>query len=248
MKKRVHVVTALSVAISLCVGSAMAWADTTTTTTSTTTTTTTSTQTQDSAKLASSYATFAGSATNAQALVNGLHSGTAVVLVTPATATTPATQVSFTPATHQLGYGNVNIALALAQSELKAAGITQPTVAQLEAALNGGTIAGATGPKQLPGVLTLRSEDKGWGSISKTLGLKLGAVLADAKTHGPVPDKADMTHGDKSEMADKDGKADKADHDAKADKVAKADRPDKVDRADKPEKPERPDKPERGGR
>ena len=241
MKHRAHVLTALSVAIGLCVGSSMALADTAPTTP-------TSIQTQEGTKLASSYVTLAGSAANAQALVNGLHSGSAIVLTTAATATTPASQVTFTPSTHQLGYGNVNIALSLAQAELKADGITQPTAAQLEAALNGGTVAGTSGPKQLPGILTLRSEDKGWGQISKTLGLKLGDVLAEAKTHGPVPDKADMAHGEKSEHADKADKSDKVAKADKVDKVEKADRPDKVDHPDKPEKPERPDKPERGGR
>ncbi|QNK03884.1 hypothetical protein H8F01_17170 [Dyella telluris] len=234
----------------LGVTSAAAWADTTsaTTTTATTATSTSAKGTQDSTRLTGSYTTFAGSTANAQALVTGLHSGSTVVLTTPATATTPASQVSFTPTTHQLGYGNVNIALSLAQAELKAAGITQPTAAQIAAALNGGAIAGPSGTKELTGVLTLRSEDKGWGQVSKTLGLKLGDVLADAKTHGPVPDKADMAHGEKSEMADKNDKADKSDKDDHADKVAKADRPDKAEHPDKPEKPERPDKPERGGR
>ncbi|RDI96773.1 hypothetical protein DVT68_20165 [Dyella solisilvae] len=233
MKKNVHVLTALSVAVGLCMGSSLVLADTAPTTQ------TAPTSGQESTKLATSYTTFAGSTSNSQALVTGLRNGSTVVLVTPATATTPAVQTTFTPATGHLGYGNVNIALSLAQAELTAAGITQPTAAQIEAALNGGTVAGPKGPVQLTGVLALRADGQGWGNIAKALGFKLGDIMSAAKAHGPVPDSADIAHGDKTE---------KANHADKADKVAKADRPDKPDHPDKPEKPERPDKPEHGGR
>ena len=242
MKKHVHVLTALSVAVGLCMGSSLVLADTAPTTQ------TAPTSGQESVKLANSYTDFAGSNGNAQALVNGLRSGSTIVLVTPATATTPAVQTSFTPSTGHLGYGNVNIALSLAQAELTAAGITQPTAAQIEAALNGGAVAGPKGPVQFTGVLALRAEGQGWGNIAKTLGFKLGDIMSATKAHGPVPDSADIAHGEK---------VDKASHADKADKVAKVDRPDKADRPDKPdhpdkpekpEKPERPDKPEHGGR
>jgi hypothetical protein len=242
MKKHVHVLTALSVAIGLCMGSSLVLADTAPTTQ------TAPTSGQESTKLAASYTTFAGSTANAQALVTGLRSGTAIVLVTPATATTPAVQTTFTPTTGQMGYGNVNISLALAQAELTAAGITQPTAAQLEAALNGGTVTGPNGPVQLTGVLALRADGQGWGNIAKALGFKLGEIMSAAKAHGPVPDSADIAHGEKTDKA---GHADKADKVAKADHPDKADRPDKPDHPDKPEKPEkpeRPDKPEHGGR
>jgi len=242
MKNRVHVLTALSFAIGLSMSSAWAMADTVPVTPAA------PTSGQESVKLANSYTAFAGSNGNAQALVNGLRSGSTIVLVTPATATTPAAQTSFTPSTGHLGYGNVNIALSLAQAELTAAGITQPTAAQIEAALNGGAVAGPKGPVQFTGVLALRAEGQGWGNIAKTLGFKLGDIMSATKAHGPVPDSADIAHGEK---------VDKASHADKADKVAKVDRPDKADRPDKPdhpdkpekpEKPERPDKPERGGR
>lgn len=242
MKKHVHVLTALSIAVGLCLGSSSVLADTAPTTQ------TAPTSGQEGVKLAGSYTTFAGSAGNSQALVTGLRSGSTIVLVTPATATTPAVQTTFTPATGQLGYGNVNIALSLAQAELNAAGITHPTTAQIEAALNGGTVAGPNGPVQLTGVLALRAEGQGWGNIAKTLGFKLGDVMSAAKAHGPVPDNADIAHGDKT---DKGNHADKADKVAKTDRPDKADRPDKPDHPDKPEKPEkpeRPDKPEHGGR
>lgn len=236
MKAYVHVLSALSVAIGLGIGCSQVLADTAPTTQ------TVPASGQESVKLATSYTAFAGSASNAQALVNGLRSGTAIVLVTPATVTTPAVQTTFTPSTHQLGYGNVNISLALAQAELKAAGITQPTAAQIEAALNGGSVAGPNGPVQLTGVLALRADGQGWGNIAKTLGFKLGDIMGATKAHGPVPSSADIAHGEKVNHADK------ADKVAKVDRPDKADRPDKPEHPDKPEKPERPDKPERGSR
>jgi len=60
-----------------------------------------------------------------------------------------------------MGFGNVNIALSLAQQELLQQGITEPTPAQLQAALTGGTLSTSTGPKTLTGVLTLRSQGMG---------------------------------------------------------------------------------------
>lgn len=236
MKRHLHVLSALSVAIGLCMSSSIVLAAEAPTTQATG---------QEGVKLANSYTTFAGSSVNAQALVDGLRSGTAVTLVTPATATSPAVQTTFTPSTGKLGYGNVNIALALAQADLSKAGITQPTSAQIAAALDGGAVVGPNGPVQLKGVLAMRADGQGWGNISKSLGLKLGDVESAAKALGPLPDSADFAHGQK---VDKANKADKAE---KAEKVAKADRPDKpdhLDKPEKPEKPERPDKPEHGGR
>lgn len=226
MKKHLLAFSVLSAAISLGIaGQAVMAADTPSA----------ATTTQESTRLATSYTGLAGSTGNAQALVDGLRGGTAIVLVTPATATSPAVQTPFTPATGKLGFGNVNIALSLAQAELTKAGITEPTAAQLQAALNGGAVTTATGTVQFPGVLALRAQDQGWGQIAKTLGLKVGDVVSAAKAKGPLPANSDMAHGDKSD---------------KADKAEKADKPDKADRPDKPEHPDkvdRPDKPEHGG-
>lgn len=239
MKKHVHALTALSMAVGLCAASPAVLANAAPVTPAA------PADGQQSTRLAASYTAFAGSSANAQALVTGLRSGTAILLVTPATATTPAMQTTITPSTGQLGYGNVNIALALAQAQLAAAGITQPSTAQIQAALNGGAVTGTKGPVQLTGVLALRAEGQGWGDIAKTLGFKLGDIMSAAKARGPVPDSADIAHGND---AGKSGHADKV---AKADHADKANRPDKPehpDKPEKPEKPERPDKPERGGR
>jgi hypothetical protein len=249
MKRHLLAVSVLSAAVAM--GLAGQTAAQTTTTTATTTTTTVETT-----RLTTSYTTLAGSADNAQALVNGLRGGSSIALVTPATATAPAVQTTFTPATGPMGWGNVNIALSLAQAELTKAGIANPTAADLQAALNGGTITTPTGSVQLSGVLALRASGEGWGQIANSLGFKLGEIMGQAKGRGPLPSSQDIAHGEKgqAQKADKLAKADKADKAEKAEKVEKFEKVEKVEKANRPDKPERPekaerpDKPERGGR
>src|SRR5262245_40756695 len=77
-------------------------------------------------KLVDQYSDFAGSKSNSEALVDGLRNGTQVKLSDGKTTTT------FTPPTGKMGNGNVHIALALAQEDLKKQGITNPTNAQLK--------------------------------------------------------------------------------------------------------------------
>ncbi|MGH8831327.1 MAG: hypothetical protein ACREXV_09555 [Polaromonas sp.] len=113
-----------------------------------------------------------------------------------------APAASFSPATSTMGYGNVNIALSLAQTALAKEGITNPTPAQLAAALNGGTITTAKGTVSMAGVLGQRSQGMGWGQIAKSMGVNLGSIVS-------------ASHSDKS------GK--KADRSSKTDSVAKAD-------------------------
>ncbi|MBU6477711.1 MAG: hypothetical protein KGQ32_07285 [Xanthomonadaceae bacterium] len=188
------------------------------------------TSSTESGKLASTYTTFAGSQTNSQALVDGLRNGTPITLetVTPpssagGTGTTTAT--TFQPATGKLGYGNVNIALALARDELAKAGITDPTAAEIQSVLNGGTVVLADGSTQnLQGVLTLRARGEGWGKIAHTLGFKLGDVVSASKT--------DHSHAG-------------ADHSQHGNDMAMANRPVHPDHPAHPDHPQRPDVPHR---
>jgi hypothetical protein len=134
-------------------------------------------------RLSDRYATFAGGETNATALVNGLRSGTAVSLT--ATVNGQSTTTTFTPATGAMGYGNVALALSLAQQDLAKAGITQPTPAEIQAALEGGSVTTGSGSTavvtQLTGVLALRTQGQGWGQIAQTLGVSLRPPMdADA--------------------------------------------------------------------
>jgi hypothetical protein len=84
-----------------------------------------------------------------------------------------------------MGHGNVYISLALAKQQLSAAGITQPTPEQLQAALTGGTVTTGTGPAAttttMDGILTMRSQNMGWGQIAQKLGYKLGPVISGMK-------------------------------------------------------------------
>ena len=116
-------------------------------------TTTTTATSKPATDLATTYSTFAGSDANATALVDGLRTGKSITLTSTSGTTSGST--TFTPATSQLGYGNVNIALALAKAELTKLGITDPTPAQLEAALNGGSVTTSTGTTALPGAFQM---------------------------------------------------------------------------------------------
>jgi len=153
-----------------------------------TTTTTTTTDGQAATRLSGSFATFAGSTTNAQALVDGLRNGTPVTLdeaTTNPDGTTSTSQITFQPATGQLGYGNVKIALSLAEASLAQAGITDPTAEELAAALNGGTLTLADGTTvDLQGVLAARAAGEGWGQIANAMGFKLGDVMRSPKAVG----------------------------------------------------------------
>ena len=134
-------------------------------------------------RLGDRFELFAGSEENGEALVKALHDGTAVTLTTTVNGET--TTVTFTPATAQLSFGNVSMALALAEEDLMKLGIAQPTAAEIQAALNGGSVTTGTGTTavttQLTGVLVLRNQGQGWGQIAQTLGVSLGSALRDAR-------------------------------------------------------------------
>lgn len=127
-------------------------------------------------RIASRFEILAGSPENAASLVNGLRSGGEITLAAP----DAATGVVFTPTTRPMGYGNITRALSLAQRQLAAQGIAEPTPAQLNAALNGGTLttvdsSGATRTVEMDGVLRLRSQGMGWGRIARQLPVSPGS-------------------------------------------------------------------------
>ena len=123
-------------------------------------------------QLIEKYDRFAGSDRNARELVEGLRNDSQVDLSKDGKTT------SFKPATDKMGYGNVDLALALAQASLAEHGIHKPTPEQIKAALNGGTVTTKSGQRvTLPGVLKLRASGMGWGRISQEHGFKLGEVM-----------------------------------------------------------------------
>lgn len=157
-----------------------AWAQTAPLTTNTKQATTAS-------RLAVQYSDFAGSRQNADALIKGLRDGTSITLTASAESMAPAApSAKFTPSTSKLGYGNINVALSLAKADLAKQGISNPTPAQLAAALNGGVISTAGGTVTLLGILAQRQAGSGWGTIANAMGVKLGSVVSAAKTNRPM--------------------------------------------------------------
>lgn len=124
-------------------------------------------------RLVSSFTPMAGSTENSISLVKGLRSGTPIVLTEPSAAGTTASTVTFTSPTRPMGYGNIRIALSLAQAQLANQGITQPTPEQLQGALVG-TGSGTT----QQGILQMRASGMGWGQIANSMGMKLGTVMS----------------------------------------------------------------------
>jgi hypothetical protein len=121
-------------------------------------------QAQSESQLTEKYAILAGSEANAKILVTGLRDGKDFKIGA----------TSFDPPTGKMGYGNVDIALALAQKGLPA----NPSPEQLKAAL--------IGTSAKPGVLAMRAEGQGWGQIAQSMGFKLGEVQRSAKAQERV--------------------------------------------------------------
>lgn len=116
---------------------------------------------------------------NAQALADGLRSGSEISLTTQAPDGSVST-ATFTPPTRPMGNGNVFISMSLAQQRLTAAGITQPTAQQIQAAMVGGPLV--PGGHPVDGVLQMRARGMGWGQIAHSLGVKLGHVVSGMKS------------------------------------------------------------------
>ena len=173
-------------------------------------------------RLAQEFTAFAGSEANASSLVNGLRNDTDVRLADGSGKT-----LTFASPTGKMGIGNVRIALSLAEASLRQQGITDPTPAQIEAALNGGSVTTPSGKTvQLSGVLQMRSDGKGWGQVAQTLGFKLGDVM-------------------RNERAERVAQNQRFEKPQNGERMERAERPEKPGRPQRPERPERPEKPER---
>ena len=170
-----------------------------------------STSTQPEVKLAAQYSALAGSQRNADSLITGLRDGRNILLVSdPAGPNPTAPSVTFTPATGKLGYGNINIALSLAKADLSRLGITNPTPAQLAAALNGGTVTTASGTVAMAGILAQRQSGQGWGQIANAMGVTLGSVVSKSKTDKAGKKDAPILKAEESRSASSPGKSDQA--------------------------------------
>lgn len=166
-------------------------------------------ETPSQTRLIGGFTAFAGSQDNARSLVTGLRQGSEITLTTPTsggqsgtgsvgTGIAPsAADATFTPPTRPMGYGNIRIALSLARTQLAQAGITQPTPAQIEAALMGGPLTNGSGATagtgtttlapELRGILQMRADGMGWGQIANSMGVKLGQVMSGRTPPPGVP-------------------------------------------------------------
>lgn len=166
------------VALALACASGAVWAQTASNAAPTVgTSPTPATASQPTDKLVSTFSDFSGSPDNAASLVNGLRTGTAITLSGPTGGSPGGEALTFSAPTRPMGYGNIRIALSLAQTQLASQGITNPTPAQLQGALVGSTDSTAT-----QGILQMRASGMGWGQIANSMGYKLGPVMSGKQT------------------------------------------------------------------
>jgi len=212
------------------------------------------------AQLVSRYTRLAGSEAAATTLVNDLRSGGAFIVSKPVTTTTTnpdGTTTTSTSTVQQtivnpngpMGWGEVNITLALAQALVDAG-----KAPDLQSALTGvaTTVTNPDGTQTTTtsgGLLQMRASGMGWGQIAKQSGFKLGALVSASHTDKA---KGGANHAAKDDKDDKQkpDHADKPEHAEKPEHPEKAERPAKPDRVEHPQKPDRPDlpqKPEHGG-
>lgn len=206
-------------------------------------------------RLSTTFEPLAGSEENARSLVTGLREGNEITLTT--TVDGEVTTRTFQPAVSGQGYGNVHLSLALAEEQLRQAGITTPTASQLEAALNGGSITVGTGAEaqtmELPGVLALRAEGQGWGQIARQLDVRLGDVASGARRNPRAAERAAERAGeragrDAAEALEPTGRPERLDRGQRPERADRPERPERPERLDRPARPERPVRPERAER
>ncbi|MGH8677005.1 MAG: hypothetical protein ACREUQ_01475, partial [Burkholderiales bacterium] len=134
----------------------------------------------DPARVINEALAFTGSRENAEALVDGLRAGSETVL-----RERDSTRVHFQPPTGPLGYGNVSIAMSLAQTSLSVQGVVEPSAQQVAAALVGGEIFLDGQSIPIEGALALRAQGLSWGEVAEALGFTLGDAVSVAGAENP---------------------------------------------------------------
>jgi hypothetical protein len=220
-------------------------------------------------RLADRYSTLAGSDTAAGELVGQLRSGgdfstTSEVTTTNADGTTTTSLVTTTVTNPNgpMGWGEVNLTLALAEALVESGAATD-----LQSALTGTSTTvtnadGTTTTTTTGGVLAMRADGMGWGEIAQELGFNLGTLIsagnrnaraAEAQAAGAGNAKAAgaaASQAARGQAARADRGAGRPDS-AGAGRPARPDigtRPQRPETPTRPERPERPQRPERGGR
>ncbi len=96
------------------------------------------TNSSDGSRLANQYSGWAGSRSNADAIINGLRSGSSITIVTT-DAERKVNLAGFTPPA-AMSDSQISSALGSAQRSLTRLGIQRPTAEQIQAALIGGEV------------------------------------------------------------------------------------------------------------
>lgn len=119
-------------------------------------------------RLIAEFGGWVGNRHDADQLITTLRSGRP---------TATAGAASREPATGALGYGEVRLALKLAQGALAQQGVAYPDAAQLQAALHGGVLRTAQGEQTLEGVLPQKAQGTGWATMAERYGLTTEDLL-----------------------------------------------------------------------
>lgn len=122
-------------------------------------------------RLIAEFGSWIGNPHDADQVVTTLRSGRP-------TATTGA--ASLEPATGPLGYGEVRLALKMAQGALAQQGVTAPNAAQLQAALHGGPLLTPQGEQMMDGVLPQKAQGTAWATMAGRYGLTTEDLLPPA--------------------------------------------------------------------
>ncbi|MFM2252032.1 MAG: hypothetical protein RJB68_369 [Pseudomonadota bacterium] len=122
-------------------------------------------------RLIAEFGSWIGNPHDADQVVTTLRSGRP-------TATTGA--ASLEPATGPLGYGEVRLALKLAQGALAQQGVTAPNASQLQAALHGGALLTPRGEQMMDGVLPQKAQGTAWATMAGRYGLTTEDLLPPA--------------------------------------------------------------------
>lgn len=161
---------------------------------------------QSSDALVERYTVLAGSRDDARTLVDGLRSSRDFRIG----------DTAFETPTPELGNGEVNVVLVLAEAKLARDNIVTPTPEQLRSALEP--------------ILVQRAGGSGWGDIAHGMGVRLGELMrADrARSEGRL---ARIERGEKPVE--------------RPEKARRPERPERPEKPQQPERPERPGRPGR---
>jgi hypothetical protein len=140
-------------------------------------------------RLVTEFTPLVGNRAETEALVTSLRNGR------PASHADAAVAAA---ASAPLSYGETRYALKLAQGRLAQDGVTQPSTAQLQAALYGGTLDLPAGSRVLAGVLPQHDRGVSWGNLAQDVGMTVEDLIPPASVRAKKTARPSSTKGKKS--------------------------------------------------